>query len=189
MLNIVLFGPPGAGKGTQAKKLCEKYSLIHLSTGDLLRDEISRGTALGLQAKSIMDKGELVSDEIVIGMIGSKLDSNKTAKGFIFDGFPRTQAQAKALDELLESKKSSITLMIAMEVTDAELIGRLLLRGAESGRPDDQNEEIIRRRLAVYAEQTAPLTAVYSERGILAQVDGMGAVKDVTARILDELGI
>ena len=179
MLNIVLFGPPGAGKGTQAKKLCEKYSLIHLSTGDLLRDEISRGTALGLQAKSIMDKGELVSDEIVIGMIGSKLDSNKTAKGFIFDGFPRTQAQAKALDELLESKKSSITLMIAMEVTDAELIGRLLLRGAESGRPDDQNEEIIRRRIYEYNSKTAPLKQYYNFQNKFHSVYGMGTIEDI----------
>ncbi len=179
MLNIVLFGPPGAGKGTQAKKLCEKYSLIHLSTGDLLRDEISNGTTLGIQAKSIMDSGILVSDEIVIAMIGAKLDANKEAKGFIFDGFPRTQAQAKALDELLESKKSSIRMMIALEVNDLELIKRLLQRGAESGRSDDQNEEIIRRRIYEYNNKTAPLKQYYSFQSKFHSVYGMGTIEDI----------
>jgi len=179
MLNIVLFGPPGAGKGTQAKKLCEKYGLIHLSTGDLLRDEITRGTVLGLQAKSIMDSGVLVSDEIVIGMIGSKLDANKDSKGFIFDGFPRTQAQAKALDELLESKSSRITMMIALEVTDEELTKRLLQRGMESGRADDQNEEIIKRRVYEYNSKTAPLKQYYSMQSKFHSVYGMGTIEDI----------
>ncbi|MGZ3865787.1 MAG: adenylate kinase [Bacteroidia bacterium] len=179
MLNIVLFGPPGAGKGTQAKRLCEKYNLIHLSTGDLLRDEIARGTVLGVQAKTIMDSGVLVSDDIVIGMIGSKLDSNPNAAGFIFDGFPRTQAQAKALDELLESKKSSIRLMIALEVTDEELLQRLLLRGAESGRADDQNEEVIRRRIYEYNSKTAPLKQYYSFQNKFHSVYGMGTIEDI----------
>ncbi len=179
MLNIVLFGPPGAGKGTQAKKLCEKYSLIHLSTGDLLRDEIARGTPLGIQAKTIMDSGVLVSDDIVIGMIGSKLDNNKSAHGFIFDGFPRTQAQAKALDELLESKASRITMMIALEVTDAELTKRLLQRGMESGRADDQNEEIIRRRVYEYNSKTAPLKQYYSMQSKFHSVYGMGTIEDI----------
>jgi adenylate kinase len=179
MLNIVLFGPPGAGKETQAKKLCEKYNLIHLSTGDLLRDEIARGTVLGIQAKTIMDSGVLVSDDIVIGMIGSKLDANPNAAGFIFDGFPRTQAQAKALDDLLESKKSSIRLMIALEVTDEELLQRLLLRGSESGRADDQNEEVIRRRIYEYNSKTAPLKQYYSFQNKFHSVYGMGTIEDI----------
>jgi adenylate kinase len=179
MLNIVLFGPPGAGKGTQAKKLCEKYSLIHLSTGDLLREEIAQGTVLGVQAKTIMDSGVLVSDNIVIGMIGSKLDANKDTKGFIFDGFPRTQAQAKALDELLESKKNRITMMIALEVTDEELTKRLLQRGAESGRADDQNEEVIKRRVYEYNSKTAPLKQYYSMQSKFHSVYGMGTIEDI----------
>ena len=179
MLNIVLFGPPGAGKGTQSKKLCDKYNLIHLSTGDLLRDEISRSTALGLQAKSVMDKGELVSDEIVIAMIGGKLDANPLAKGFIFDGFPRTQAQAKALDELLEKKKAPISMMVALEVNDEELLNRLLLRGADSGRADDRDENVIRRRIFNYNNQTAPLKKYYSEQKKFHSVYGMGSIEDI----------
>jgi adenylate kinase len=179
MLNIVLFGPPGAGKGTQSKKLCDKYQLIHLSTGDLLRDEISRSTPLGIQAKSVMDKGELVSDDIVIAMIGGKLDANPHAKGFIFDGFPRTQAQAKALDELLEKKKAPISMMVALEVNDEELLNRLLLRGADSGRPDDRDENVIRRRIFNYNNQTAPLKKYYSEQKKFHSVYGMGSIDDI----------
>jgi len=179
MLNIVLFGPPGAGKGTQSKKLCDKYQLIHLSTGDLLRNEISRTTALGMQAKSIMDKGELVSDEVVIAMIGGLLDDNPSAKGFIFDGFPRTQAQAKALDELLEKKEAPISMMVALEVNDEELLHRLLLRGADSGRADDRDENVIRRRIFNYNNQTAPLKKYYSEQKKFHSVYGMGTIDDI----------
>jgi adenylate kinase len=179
MLNIVLFGPPGAGKGTQSKKLCDTYHLIHLSTGDLLRDEISRGTALGLQAKSVMDKGELVSDEVVIAMIDAKLNANPQTKGFIFDGFPRTQAQAKALDELLEKRKAPINMMVALEVNDEELLHRLLLRGADSGRPDDRDENVIRRRIFNYNNQTAPLKQYYSIQKKFHSVYGMGSIDDI----------
>src|SRR5688572_5226754 len=142
MLNIVLFGPPGAGKGTQSAKLIEKYKLVHLSTGDILRGEIAAGTALGMEAKKLMDQGILVPDEVVIGMINTKLDKNTGAKGFIFDGFPRTAAQARALDVLLESRGTSITMMLALEVDNEELTKRILLRGKESGRADDQDEGI-----------------------------------------------
>src|SRR6185312_7891655 len=141
MLNLVLFGPPGAGKGTQSQKLIEKYGLIHLSTGDLLRNEISQGTELGLEAKKLMDAGILVPDAVVIGMISNKLDANPHAKGFIFDGFPRTTAQAVALDDLLQRKGSGISAMIALEVPERELIERLLKRGMESGRADDRNTD------------------------------------------------
>lgn len=179
MLNLVLFGPPGAGKGTQSKKLLDKYSLIHLSTGDLLRDEISRGTELGQKAKSIMDKGDLVSDEIVIGMIESKLSANPNANGFIFDGFPRTIAQARALDELLDKHKTGITMMLALEVDNNELIQRLILRGKESGRPDDSNEDIIRNRIHEYNNKTAPLKQYYSGQGKYNSVYGMGDVNQI----------
>src|SRR5277367_6401214 len=139
MLNIVLFGPPGAGKGTQSEKLISKYQLVHLSTGDILRSEIANGTKLGLEAKKLMDQGVLVPDEVVIGMIESKVDANKNAKGFIFDGFPRTTAQAEALDRLLKTKDTGISMMLALEVDNEELVKRLLNRGKDSGRADDQN--------------------------------------------------
>jgi adenylate kinase len=179
MLNIVLFGPPGAGKGTQAKKLIDSYHLIHLSTGDLLRAEIAKGTSLGIQAKSIMDRGDLVSDEIVIGMIENKLTENPDSKGFIFDGFPRTTAQAQALDELLERKNSSINMMIALEVDNVELTRRLLVRGHESGRADDQNEDIIKNRIAEYNNKTAPLKNYYSNKGKFHSVYGIGTVEQI----------
>ena len=134
MLNLVLFGPPGAGKGTQANLLINKYNLTHLSTGDILRSEITAGTKLGLEAKSLMDAGNLVPDEVVIGMIASKLDNSSRSNGFIFDGFPRTSAQAKALDNLLEEKNTSINIILSLKVEDSELIKRLLNRGKDSGR-------------------------------------------------------
>lgn len=179
MLNIVLFGPPGAGKGTQSEKLINKYSLIHLSTGDILRGEIAAGTQLGKKAKSLMDAGDLVPDEVVIGMISSKLEQNKTAKGFIFDGFPRTAAQAEALDVLLENNSTSITKMLALEVDNDELTKRLLIRGESSGRPDDQNEEIIRNRIKEYNNKTAPLKNYYSEQSKFQSVNGIGTVDEI----------
>ena len=183
MLNLVLFGPPGAGKGTQSKKLIEKYGLIHLSTGDLLRGEIAEGTELGLEAKKLMDEGMLVPDHVVIGMIGHKLDSNKEAKGFIFDGFPRTVAQAEELDELLKSKSSGIAGMIALEVNDTELEHRLLLRGKDSGRPDDANPEIIRKRIKEYNDKTAPVAEFYKKQNKFTSINGIGSVDEIFTTI------
>lgn len=179
MLNIVLFGPPGAGKGTQSEKLIAAYHLIHLSTGDLLRSEIAAGTELGIEAKKLMDAGILVSDEVVIGMISSKLDQNKNANGFIFDGFPRTTAQAEALDNLLAEKDTSITMMLALEVNDEELTKRLLLRGQESGRPDDRNEDVIRKRIQEYNSKTAPLRDYYGAQNKYKSVYGIGTIDEI----------
>jgi adenylate kinase len=179
MLNLVLFGPPGAGKGTQSQKLIEKHGLIHLSTGDLLRGEISQGTALGLEAKKLMDEGKLVPDEVVIGMISHKLDANKDAKGFIFDGFPRTVAQAEALDQLLETKNTPILGMVALEVTDAELEQRLLLRGKDSGRPDDANPEVIRKRIKEYNDKTAPVAGFYKNQHKFKSINGIGSIHEI----------
>lgn len=183
MLNIVLFGPPGAGKGTQSKLLIEKYSLIHLSTGDILRGEIKEGTALGLEAKKLMDKGDLVPDSVVIGMIKSKLNQNLDAKGFIFDGFPRTSAQAKELDLLLNNLDTSISSMLSLEVEPQELIQRLLERGKLSGRADDQNEDIISNRIKEYNTKTAPLKDYYSNQNKLIQIEGLGTIEEINAKL------
>jgi len=183
MLNIVLFGPPGAGKGTQANLLIEKYNLVHLSTGDILRGEITAGTALGLEAKSIMDRGDLVPDEVVIGMISSKLDNNPDANGFIFDGFPRTAAQATTLDNLLKEKGTSISAMLSLKVEDAELIRRLLSRGKDSGRADDKNESIIAHRINEYNTKTAPLKDFYAAQEKLSEIEGLGSVEDIAQKL------
>jgi len=187
MLNIVLFGPPGAGKGTQSEKLIEKYGLVHLSTGDILRSEIARGTALGMEAKQIMDRGDLVSDDIVIGMIESKLDANPNANGFIFDGFPRTQAQAVALDDLLQKKGTAISAMLALEVDNEELVKRLLLRGKDSGRPDDANEEIIRNRVNEYNNKTLPLKKYYSEQAKFHSINGIGSIDSIFNQLTERI--
>ena len=187
MLNIVLFGPPGAGKGTQSEKLIEKYGLVHLSTGDILRSEIARGTALGMEAKQIMDRGDLVSDDIVIGMIESKLDANPNANGFIFDGFPRTQAQAVALDDLLQKKGTAISAMLALEVDNEELVKRLLLRGKDSGRPDDANEEIIRNRVNEYNNKTLPLKKYYSEQAKFHSINGIGSIESIFNQLTERI--
>jgi adenylate kinase len=179
MLNLVLFGPPGAGKGTQSAKLIEKYQLIHLSTGDLLRSEIAAETTLGLEAKKLMDQGLLVPDDVVIGMISSKLDANKNAKGFIFDGFPRTTAQAEALDNLLNEKGTSIFKMLALEVDDDELMNRLLLRGKESGRTDDQNPDVIGKRVHEYNSKTMPVANYYKNQNKYSGVLGVGNIDDI----------
>jgi adenylate kinase len=183
MLNIVLFGPPGAGKGTQANLLIEKYNLVHLSTGDILRGEITAGTKLGIEAKSLMDRGDLVPDEVVIGMISSKLDNNPDANGFIFDGFPRTAAQATTLDNLLEEKGTSISAMLSLKVEDAELIRRLLERGKDSGRADDQDKSIIANRINEYNNKTAPLKDFYASQNKLSEIEGLGSVEDIAQKL------
>ena len=183
MLNIVLFGPPGAGKGTQAEFLIKSFGLIHLSTGDLLRSEITAGTKLGLEAKAFMDKGELVPDAVVIGMIKSKLEANKNAKGFIFDGFPRTVDQAKALDELLNANGTPISGMLSLEVEKQELIDRLLSRGKISGRADDQDQSIIENRINVYNEKTSPLIEYYKKQGKHFGINGMGTIDEIAERL------
>lgn len=187
MLNIVLFGPPGAGKGTQSEKLINRYELIHLSTGDILRGEIADGTELGMEAKELMDQGVLVPDEVVIAMIRGKLTANLDAKGFIFDGFPRTQAQAEALDVALEDLDQSITMMLALEVDNEELVARLLKRGEDSGRSDDQDESIIRNRLEQYDEKTAPLKSYYEAQGKFRSVDGLGSIDEISERLFSAI--
>jgi len=187
MLNLVLFGPPGAGKGTQSEKLIEKYQLVHLSTGDLLRSQIAAGTELGLRAKTLMDQGLLVPDEVVIGMIEHKLQENQTAPGFIFDGFPRTVAQAEALDALLDRYNERITLMAALEVEEEELIRRLLLRGQTSGRPDDKDENIARRRVTEYNDKTRPVAGYYQQQGKYVGILGVGSIADIFQTICQEI--
>jgi len=183
MLNIVLFGPPGAGKGTQAEFLIENYQLIHLSTGELLRKEIADETPLGLEAKKFIDKGELVPDSLVIGMIKNKLEAHRKANGFVFDGFPRTVEQAEALDRLLEENKTPISGMLSLEVEREELIGRLLGRGKISGRSDDQDQAIIENRISVYAQKTEPLVAYYGAQSKHFGIDGMGTIEEVASRL------
>lgn len=176
MINLVLFGPPGAGKGTQSEKLIKKYNLVHLSTGDLLRSQIAAGTELGLKAKLIMDQGLLVPDEVVIGMIEAKLTDNQHAAGFIFDGFPRTVKQAEALDTLLTQHGTGITAMVALVVDEEELIRRLLKRGETSGRPDDKDEATARRRVSVYTTETMPVADYYEQQGKYAAITGIGSI-------------
>jgi adenylate kinase len=179
MFNMILFGPPGSGKGTQSEKIVEKYELIHLSTGDLLRKEIACQSPLGLEAKSFMDKGQLVPDEVVIGIIGTCLDEHMDAKGFLFDGFPRTVAQAQALDKLLELKKTAINVVLALEVGENELVKRLLNRGKTSGRSDDTNEAVIRKRFAVYSNETSPVAEYYKKARKFQAVKGEGTVDEI----------
>jgi adenylate kinase len=183
MLNIVLFGPPGSGKGTQSTNLIEKYKLVHFSTGDILRAEIAAQTPLGLEAKKRMDKGNLVPDEVVIGMIGNKVAANAGANGFIFDGFPRTTAQAEALDKLLSEKGTSITVMLALEVEKDELVKRLLHRGKDSGRADDQNIDVIENRIAVYNKETAIVADFYKKQNKFQLIPGMGAIPEIFDRL------
>jgi len=187
MFNLILFGPPGSGKGTQSEKLIARYGLKHLSTGDLLRSEIALQTPLGMEAKKIMDKGQLVPDEVVIGMISSALDGNPDARGFLFDGFPRTDKQAEALDNLLELKKTSIAVMLALDVTEEELVKRLVKRGETSGRSDDNNEGVIRARIAEYHSKTAAVQDYYKKFDKVVMVKGEGGVDDIFGGLCKEI--
>ncbi|RYF90973.1 MAG: adenylate kinase [Chitinophagaceae bacterium] len=187
MFNLILFGPPGSGKGTQSEKLIVRYGFKHLSTGDLLRSEISRQTALGLAAKSFMDQGQLVPDEVVIGMISSALDENPDVKGFLFDGFPRTSAQAEALDKLLELKGTEIGIMLAMDVSEEELVTRLLKRGETSGRSDDTNEQVIRARIAEYRNKTEAVADYYRQFDKVVMVKGEGSIDDIFDSLCKEI--
>jgi adenylate kinase len=187
MMNIVLFGPPGAGKGTQAERIMSQFNLTHLSTGDIFRENIKNETSLGLAAKSYIDKGELVPDEVTIKMLESEVKTHPESDGFIFDGFPRTVQQASALDYFLKSIGTSITKMIALDVPEEELIKRLLSRGKYSGRADDSDEDIIANRIHVYLEKTAVLASYYDEQKKYFSLNGLGTIDEITARVFKEL--
>lgn len=179
MFNLILFGPPGSGKGTQSDKLVEKYGLVHLSTGNLLRKEMADKTPLGIEARAYIDKGQLVPDEVVIGMVGSYFDQHKGAKGFLFDGFPRTVAQAEALDRLMKEKNTSISMVLFLQVNEEELIRRLVHRGKTSGRSDDMDENIQRKRQEVYREETLPVAGYYNKQEKVKDIKGTGTVDEI----------
>lgn len=183
MINIVLFGKPGAGKGTQAEFLKTKYNLTHISTGDVFRYNLKNNTPLGQEAKNYIDKGELVPDALTIKMLQDEVEKNPDTKGFLFDGFPRTVAQADALDEFLKSKGWYVTATIALEADDEVLVKRLLERGKTSGRADDQDENLIRNRYQEYNEKTAPLIEYYKEQGKFHAVNGIGEISEITGRL------
>jgi len=187
MFNLILFGPPGSGKGTQSEKLMSRYGLKHLSTGDLLRNEIASNSPLGMAAKSFMDKGQLVPDEVVIEMIDSAIENNPQAKGFLFDGFPRTTAQAEALDKLLMQKNAPIAVVLALEVSKDELVKRLMNRGLTSGRSDDTDESIIRARIDEYERKTAAVAEYYDQFGKVARIKGEGTIDDIFQVLTDEI--
>ena len=179
MLNLILFGPPGSGKGTQAERLISKYNLCHISTGDMFRYELSHNTELGQLARSYMDKGQLVPDSVTIAMLKKRVEDNPHVKGFIFDGFPRTTPQAEALDELLAEVGESISGLIELSVDEDEIVKRVLLRGKTSGRADDNDESIIRKRINVYRSETTPVADYYGQFGKSHKIQGVGSIDDI----------
>ncbi len=183
MLNLVIFGPPGSGKGTQAVKIAEKFNLFHLSTGDIFRANIKGGTELGNLAQTFMDKGDLVPDEVTIKMLQAEVEKHPEVKGFIFDGFPRTIPQADSLDKFLATRKTNISNMLSLEVEDEELLKRIILRGKNSGRADDQNEEIVRNRIKEYNTKTAPLKNYYLQQGKCKIILGLGGIEEIFGKL------
>lgn len=187
MKHLILFGPPGSGKGTQASKLMEKYAMVHISTGDLFRYEIGNKTELGMKAQEYMDKGQLVPDSVTIGMLENKVNKHPEAKGFIFDGFPRTIAQSEALDAFLAGREEAVSGLIALNVDDEEIVKRLLERGKTSGRKDDANEEVIRNRIKVYKDETSPVYNYYDEQGKSSIVEGEGSIEEIFDRLTSKI--
>jgi adenylate kinase len=189
MTNLILFGPPGSGKGTQAEKLVAKYNLVHISTGDLFRYEIGNNTPLGTKAKEYMAKGELVPDEVTIGMLKNKVDAHPDAPGFIFDGFPRNIAQANALDALLAEKNMTISKLVSLDVPENEVVTRILKRGETSGRPDDKDPEIARKRFQVYLNETTPVADFYAKKDKTASINGVGEIETIFNLICNQIEI
>ncbi len=187
MVNLILFGPPGSGKGTQAAKLVEKYGLLHISTGDLFRYEMGNDTPLGKKAKSYIEKGALVPDEVTVGMLRNKVEANLDVPGYIFDGFPRTIAQSEALDDLMKEKETSISALLMLQVPDKEIIKRILQRGKTSGRADDLNEEVIQNRIDVYKSETAPVFDYYHKKGKAEEIDGVGSIEEIFDRLCNKV--
>lgn len=187
MFNLILFGPPGSGKGTQSEKLIAKYGFKHISTGDLLRSEIAGKTELGMKAKGFMDEGKLVPDEVVIGMVDNVIMNNPGVYGFLFDGFPRTKAQAEALDALLRQHEESINLMLALDVPEEELVARMINRSKTSGRTDDADPEVQKRRIAVYKNETLAVASYYDQFGKVTTVNGLGSVEDIFSALCSEI--
>lgn len=187
MFNLILFGPPGSGKGTQSEKLIVKYGFKHISTGDLLRSEIAGKTELGLKAKAFMDEGKLVPDEVVIGMVDKVIGNNPDVYGFLFDGFPRTRAQAEALDNLLRQHEENINLMLALDVPEEELVARMINRAKTSGRTDDADSEVQKRRIAVYKNETLAVASYYDQFGKVTTVNGLGSVDDIFSALSTEI--
>ena len=186
-MNLILLGPPGAGKGTQAEKVIEKYGVNHISTGEVIREQIRKGTELGRSVQSYIEKGQLAPDGLVIDIIADYVAKHKDAKGNIFDGFPRTTVQAKAFDEIMEKNGTPVSVMLSLEVPDEELVKRLLLRGKESGRADDSNEGVIRDRIDVYKAQTAVVADHYKPQGKHRAVNGLGTIDEIFGRLCQEI--